>query len=134
MAAVVLFVFAANLASGDELSIHAGTALLMLGASVLVLFHKQRGAKAKSIFFLCATSLTSHAVDKYFWFGVWDHGYPWPYSIREFQGYGFIGSISPFMNQVATVTFAIAGALALVLMGWHLTRLFSGPPSAAAKL
>jgi hypothetical protein len=134
LAGLLLFVAAANISAGEDLAIHWGTALLLLAASAILFFYGERRAKLMAGGFMCFTALLSHGVDKYFWSAVWDHGYPWPYSMKEFQGYGVIGSIIPFMNQVATVTFAISGFTAVALLGWHLTWRSSGPPSAAAEL
>ena len=134
-AVLVLFVAVINISVGEELVVHWGTALLLLAASATLIFCDKRKAKLIVGGFICFTALLSHGVDRYFWFAVWDHGYPWPYPMKEFQGYGFIGSITPFMDQVATVTFVISGFMAVALLGgWHLTRRSSGPPSAAAEL
>jgi hypothetical protein len=134
LAVLLLFVFTANAATGEDLAIHWGTALLMLASSVLVLFHARRSTQATAAGFLVAMTLVSHGIDNYFWSSVWDCGYPWPYSLKEFQGHGFIGSTTPFINQVSTVVFGISGMLGLVLLGWHVTPRFSGPPPAGAEL
>ena len=106
----------------------------MLTSSVLVLFQAHRSIRTTAAAFLVATTLVSHGVDKYFWSRVWDLGHPCPYLVKEFRGHGFIGTVTPYMNQVATVVFAISGTLGLILLCWHLARRSSKPPPSAAEL
>ena len=125
IAASLLVVF---LASGDELALHFGTIVLVLSASVICFFAKARSVRAQALAFLFLTVGVSHAVDRYFWVGVWDRGYPWPYSHGSDCSScgGFIGSISPFMNEVATICFSVLAMVAATAVVWHLTLRSTG--------
>lgn len=121
IAATVLVVF---LATDSELSIHIGTTVLVLLASVICFFSKASSVRVQAFVFLLLTVGVSHGVDRYFWVGVWDRGYPWPYSHGSdcSSCAGFIGSIAPFMNEVATVCFSVLATVAVIAVTWHLTR------------
>ena len=125
IAAVLLVVF---LGSGDELSLHLGTVVLVLLASVICFFAKARFIRAQALAFLFLAIGVSHAVDRYFWVGVSDHGYPWPYSHGNDCSScgGFIGSVLPFMNEVATVSFSVLAIVAAIAVVWHLTLRSTG--------
>ncbi|MCA6215518.1 hypothetical protein KGA65_03070, partial [Ideonella sp. B7] len=121
LAAAVLVVF---LATGSELALHFGTTALVLAASAICFFAKARAVRAQALAFLFLTVGVSHAVDRYFWVGVWERGYPWPYSHGGdcTSCGGFIGSIAPFMNEVATVCFSVLALVAAIAVAWHLSR------------
>lgn len=111
-------------ATGSELALHFGTTALVLLASVICFFAKPLAVRGQALAFLLLTVGVSHAVDHYFWVGVWERGYPWPYSHGSecASCAGFIGSISPFTNEVATVCFSVLATIAVVAVAWHLTR------------
>ncbi len=111
-------------ATGDELSLHVGTTILVLLSSAIFFFAKTLRVRAQALIFLFLTIGVSHAVDGYFWVGVWERSYPWPYSHGSdcLSCGGFIGSISPFMDEVATVCFAVLAMVAGIAVTWHLTR------------
>lgn len=120
-ASTVLVIF---LATDSELSIHIGTTGLVLLASTIGFFSKSLSVRSQAFVFLLLTVGVSHGVDRYFWVGVWEHGYPWPYSHGGDCSScgGFIGSILPFMNEVATVCFSVLATVAVIAVAWHLTR------------
>jgi hypothetical protein len=121
VATTLLVVF---LATDSELALHFGTTILALLASAVLFFAKPLAVRAQAVAFLLLTVGVSHAVDRYFWGGVWERGYPWPYSHGSdcTSCSGFIGSISPFMNEVATVCFSVLAAVEIIAVAWHLTR------------
>jgi hypothetical protein len=122
------------LATGDELVFHFGTTALVLLASVICFFAKTLPVRAQALAFLFLTVGVSHAVDRYFWVGVWDQGYPWPYSHGGdcSSCAGSIGSISPFMNEVATLCFSVLATVAVIASAWHLTRHLRGRAASSA--
>lgn len=111
-------------ATGSELSIHLGTTVLTLLASIICFFAKPLAIRTQAFAFLLLTIGVSHAVDRYFWVGVWERGYPWPYSHGSDCNSctGFMGSISPFINEVATVCFSVLTTVAIIAIAWHLTH------------
>jgi hypothetical protein len=68
--------------------------------------------------------IVSRAVDEYFWTGVWDRGFPWPFANRIPTNAGFIGSVSPFVFQVSIVSFVINCVIALALGSWYIIRYY----------
>lgn len=110
--------------SGNELALHIGTMALVLLASVTFFFAKTLLVRAQALAFLPLTIGVSHGVDHYFWLGVWEHGYPWPFSHGGDCSTcgGFIGSIAPFMGEVATVSFSVLATVACIAVAWHLSR------------
>ena len=125
LAGAVLVVF---LATGSELALHFGTTALVFAASAICFFAKARAVSAQALAFLFLTVGVSHAVDRYFWVGVWERGYPWPYSHgSDCTSCGvLIGSIAPFMNEVATVCFSVLALVAAIAVAWHLTLRSTG--------
>lgn len=125
---VVTALLVVFLATSSELALHFGTTVLVLAGSVICFFAKARSVRAQALAFLFLTIGVSHAVDRYFWVGVWERGYPWPYSHGSDCSScgGFIGSISPFMNEVATVCFSVLAVLAAIAVAWHLTLRSTG--------
>ena len=112
-------------ATDSELVLHFGTTTLILLASTICFFAKPLAVRVQALAFLFLAVGVSHAVDRYFWVGVWDRSYPWPYAHGSdcSSCSGFIGSISPFMNEVATVCFSVLATIAVIAVAWHLTRL-----------
>ena len=108
--------------TNTELVLHFGTAILVLLASALFFFAKPIAIRAQAFLFLLLAIAISHAVDGYFWGGVCELGYPWPYSNGIDKTAGFMGSISPFMDQVATVCFLVLGSFATISVACHLKR------------
>lgn len=107
-------------ATNTDLVFHFGTSILVFLASTIFFFAKSIAIRAQAFVFLLIAIATSHAVDKYFLGGVWKLGYPWPYSNDVDKAAGFIGSISPFMDQVATVCFSVLGAVAAIAAACYL--------------
>ena len=133
IAASLLVVF---FASDSELALHFGSTAVVLLASIICFFAKPLVVRAQALAFLLLTVAVSHAVDRYFWVGVWERGYPWPYSHGSdcTSCAGFIGSISPFMNEVATVCFSVLATVAVIAVAWHLTRRSKGRAASSAPL
>ena len=109
---------------------------LALLASAAFFFAKSLAVRAQALAYLLLTVGISHAVDRYFWVGVWERGYPWPYAHGSdcTSCTGTIGSISPFMNEVATVCFSVLAAVAVIAVAWHLTRRYKGRAKSDAPL
>jgi len=108
--------------TNNDLVLHFGSAILVLLASALFFFAKTIAIRAQAFLFLLLAIAISHAVDRYFWGGVWELGYPWPYSNGIDKTAGFMGSISSFMDQVATVCFSVLGGFATIAVACHLKR------------
>lgn len=123
------------LSTDTELAIHVGTVVLVLAASTVFFFAKSLSLRAQAAGFLVLSVAISHAVDRYFWIEVWEHGYPWPYSHSGDCANcgGFIGSIAPFMNEVSVVSFAVLAAIAVMAVAWHLTLRSTRPARQAAQ-
>lgn len=121
IAASLLVVF---FATDSKLALHFGTVALVLLASVICFFAKPLAVRAQAFAFLLLTVGISHAVDRYFWVGVWERGYLWPYSHGSdcTSCAGFIGSITPFINEVATVCFSVLVSVVIIAVAWHLTH------------
>jgi hypothetical protein len=100
IAATIVVVF---LATDSELSLHIGITVLVLLASGIYFFSKALSVRVQAFVFLPLTIGVSHGVDRYFWVGVWDRGYPWPYShgCDCSPCAGFIGSITPFILKTS---------------------------------
>ena len=73
IAATIVVVF---LATDSELSLHIGITVLVLLASGIYFFSKALSVRVQAFVFLPLTIGVSHGVDRYFWVGVWDRGYP----------------------------------------------------------
>jgi len=109
-------------ATGDELTLHVGTAILVLLTSVILFFARPVCLRALALVFLLLAIGVSHAVDRYFWMGVWNHGYPWPYPdlFDDTRDAGVVGSISPFMDEVSTVCFLVLLITAALAFAFYL--------------
>jgi hypothetical protein len=125
---IAISLLVAVLATGAELSLHIGTFALVLIASSACFFVKSSSVRMQAACFLVLVVAVSHVVDRYFWVGVWDRGYPWPYSHGSdcTSCTGFIGSIVPFMSEVSVVCFSVLAAVAIIAIVWHLTHHSSG--------
>ncbi|WP_152555822.1 hypothetical protein [Ferriphaselus sp. R-1] len=112
------------LATNNELALHIGSAILVLLASGILFFTKRAALRAQSLAFLVLTIGVSYATDHYFWFQVWEQGYPWPYSHDHncSSCSGFSGSIEPFVIEVSSVCFYILATIFFVAVTWQLTH------------
>lgn len=115
-----------DLVSGSELAPHLGTVVLAVASSAFLFFGRSLVVRLQALAFLAFVVVVSRAVDYYFWVGVWEHGYPWPYSASSAGQGGFIGSIAPFIYQVSVVSFSLLGVIAIAGVIWHLTRRSKG--------
>jgi len=88
----------------------------------------------QSLALLVLVVVVSRGVDYYFWVGVWELGYPWPYSPSSAGHGGLIGSIAPYVYQVSVVSFVLLAALVLAGVLWHLTRRSKGRAASGAPL
>ena len=120
--AIVIAYLVVTLATDTELAIHLGTFALIFVAALTCFFSKTLSVRAQAFFFLILAIRVSRGVDRYFWVGVWNHDYPWPYSHGADcpSCGGHIGSVAPFMNEVATVCFSILTTIAAIAITWHL--------------
>jgi hypothetical protein len=112
------------LATNNELALHLGSAILTLLASGILFFTKRAALRAQSLAFLVLTIGAHHAVDHYFWFQVWEQGYPWPYANDHncSSCAGFTGSIEPFVAEVSSVCFYFLATVFFMAVTWHLTH------------
>ena len=104
--------------SGSELAVQIGTIVLTLVAAGVVCFYTRRKVQAKAALYLCLVPTVQHGTDYYFWAGVQHYPLPWPWE----SAHGLMGSITPFVIQVADTSFAILAFVAICLVGWHLSR------------
>ena len=123
-----------GLVSGNELAPHLGTVILAVASSVFLFFSPSLAVRLKALALLVLVVVVSRAVDYYFWVGVWEHGYPWPYSASAVGQGGFIGSIAPFIYQVSVVSFFLLGVVTIAGVVWHLTRRSRGRAASGAPL
>ena len=122
VAAVVVWIVIAEAITAIDLTPFSGTLVLVAFAAVVLFFYSSKSARILSIVFLLMVVIVSRAVDEYFWTGVWDRGYPWPFTNSIPTNAGFIGSVSPFVFQVSIVSFVINFVIALALGVWYFVR------------
>ncbi|MCW5649577.1 MAG: hypothetical protein KIS62_07530 [Ramlibacter sp.] len=103
--------------SGNELAVGAATFFWVGLAAALLVFVRQREIKWKAAAFLVASVFIQHATDFYFWQGVQEKGFPWPWSPSANPT---VGSILPQVVQVSTASSVLVTFVAAVLALWHL--------------
>lgn len=127
--AIVKFVIAAALwlvtfllIENHELMPFVGTLVLIAIATLSLSYVNDKCVKLVSSIFLLFIVIVSHGVDRYFWCGVWKHGYPWPFDLSS-QGRGaLVGSITPYIYQVSIVSFSVLLVAGVVIAVMHLRR------------
>lgn len=128
LSALVLWLAVAELISGTDFAPFVGTLVLAATAAGVLMFTHQLRLRVVAAIFLVAVVGVSHAVDSYFWWGVWNHGLPWPFPESSPSGSAFIGSVSQFIYQVSVVSFSILSVVALGLTTWYLAYPIWTPP------
>jgi hypothetical protein len=115
--ALVAFVLVALLAPTADHMLHDGTLVLIFAASLVLAFAGSRLARVLATGYLTLVLAVTHGVDKYFWVGVWNHGFPWPYATPP-TGV-LVGSVGTFIEQISLACFALLSVAAGIMMAAH---------------